>query len=60
MTEELPQDKTPKDASSLVEAAPRITFIADPKKHPLAKTLKKLDKSLDEAIAYASGCITDF
>lgn len=33
-----------------IQPSPRITFEIDPKRHPLQKTLRKLDKNVDEAI----------
>ena len=33
-----------------MEPAPQITFEIDPKRHPLQKTLRKLDKNLDLAM----------
>lgn len=38
------------DTPIVTPADARIAFLQDPKKHPLAKTLKKLDKNLDDAI----------
>lgn len=42
-----------------MEPAPRLTFLQDPKKHSLAKNLKKLDKVTDEALDFLAEVMRD-
>ena len=56
MAEEQEESQT-----NVVETTPgsRLTALQDPKKHPLLKTLKKLDKTCDEALEILAGIMRD-
>ena len=47
--------------TNIVETTPgsRLTALQDPKKHPLLKTLKKLDKTCDEALEILADIMRD-
>lgn len=42
-----------------MEPATRVTFVQDPKRHPLAKTLKRIDKTSDEALEFLAEVMRD-
>ena len=56
MAEEQEESQT-----NVVETTPgsRLTALQDPKKHPLLKTLKKLDKTCDEALEILAEIMRD-
>lgn len=56
MAEEQEESQT-----NVVETTPgsRLTALQDPKKHPLLKTLKKLDKTCDEALEILADIMRD-
>jgi flagellar biosynthesis/type III secretory pathway chaperone len=56
MAEEQEESQT-----NVVETTPgsRLTALQDPKKHPLLKTLKKLDRTCDEALEVLAGIMRD-
>ena len=47
--------------TNVVETTPgsRLTALQDPKKHPLLKTLKKLDRTVDEALEILADIMRD-
>ena len=49
-TPETDVESKPAKLPAKMEPAPQITFEIDPKRHPLQKTLRKLDKNLDLAM----------
>ena len=56
MAEEQEESQT-----NVVETTPgsRLTALQDPKKHPLLKTLKKLDRTVDEALEILADIMRD-
>lgn len=45
--------------TAIMEPVGRLTFLQDPKKHGLARVLKKIDKASDEALDFLSECMKD-
>lgn len=60
MTEENKNEEADTQTGAL-ETTPgsRLTALQDPKKHPLARTLKSLDKTTEEALSYLAEVMRD-
>jgi len=60
MTEEN-KNKEADTQTGALETTPgsRLTALQDPKKHPLARTLKSLDKTTEEALSYLAEVMRD-